>query len=98
MAYAISHVKTTTTEVRIAVATFASTPATPNLARIAVRAAKKADSNDHVSQVICFQYACNRAHEPLASRLEPYFHRDRGLELYRWRPRREFSAGPAALH
>src|SRR5258707_6366420 len=66
MADAISHVKTTTTDVRIAVARFASTPATPTLARIAVSAAKKAESSDQVNQVICFQYARNRYDSPRA--------------------------------
>src|SRR5260370_31719914 len=61
MTYATSQVKTTTTEVRTAVATFASKPATPNLARIAVRAAKNADNSAQVNQVISFQYAWKRA-------------------------------------
>src|SRR5277367_5053531 len=49
---ASSHANTTTTEVRTAVATFASTPLTPSFARIAVAAANRAESRDHVSQVI----------------------------------------------
>jgi hypothetical protein len=42
----------TTTDVRTAVAKLASTPATPNFARIAVMAANKAESKAHVSQFI----------------------------------------------
>jgi hypothetical protein len=48
----IIHVSTTTTDVRIAVATFESIPATPTFARIAVIAANSADKIDHPSQFI----------------------------------------------
>jgi hypothetical protein len=52
MRYARSQVKTTTTEVRTAVATLASIFLTPSFARIAVAAAQRADRKDQVSQVI----------------------------------------------
>ena len=50
--------KTTTTEVRIAVAKLTSIPAIPAFARIAVAAAKKADRRDHVSHVIVSKLSC----------------------------------------
>ena len=46
VAYAITQLKTRITEVRIAVAKFESTPATPTLARTAVAPAKTAESSD----------------------------------------------------
>ena len=49
---AIIQVNTTTTEVRTAVARFASTPETPILARMAVTAAKRAESRDQTSQAM----------------------------------------------
>jgi hypothetical protein len=49
-------VKTTTTDVRTAVARLESIPATPSFARIAVSAAKKAESSDHVSHVMDSKY------------------------------------------
>ena len=49
---AMSQVNTTTTEVRMAVAKFESTPATPIFAKIAVAAAKTADKSAHPIQFI----------------------------------------------
>ena len=49
---AMAHAKIKITVVRIAVARFESTPATPTLASTAVRPAKSAESNDQVNQFI----------------------------------------------
>jgi hypothetical protein len=54
--YANSQVKMTTTEVLTAVARLESIPATPRFARIAVSAAKKADSSDQVNHVMESKY------------------------------------------
>jgi hypothetical protein len=48
----MDHASTNTTVVRIAVAKFGSTRDTPIFARRAVAAAKRAESKDHVTQVI----------------------------------------------
>ena len=55
---AMAQVKTTITDVRIAVARFESMPDTPTLARSAVAAAKTAESNAQKTQVMHLRIRC----------------------------------------
>jgi hypothetical protein len=69
---AIAHASSKTTVVRIGVAKFGSTRVTPIFARRAVAAAKRAESKDHVTQVIIFPDSAKSCSARLKQALRQY--------------------------